>query len=552
MMKRLFLLLTLTALGAAAAAAAPDPVLLQRTGVGVAFLVTLPNEGVDLRVSAPGGTVFQRSFRGLESPAFSLSDERGLYRGDGQYTWEIHLTPSLGPSARRQMQEARERGDEATLRDLERLYLPPYPLVYSGSFRVERGTVLYDPSAFEPDPVPATASSPSGPTGPGVPLTLDQGRAVSGGGPTPTDVIHADDVIITGSECVGFDCLTDGTENFGFDTIKMKENNLRVFFDDTSTTAGFAANDWRLTANESSSGGANYFGLEDATLARTLFRVDAGAPANSLYVSSTGRVGIKTSTPVLNLHLVHGDTPSVRLDQDGSSGWTPQVWDLAGNESNFFVRDTTGGSKLPFRIQPNTPTNTLTLKSDGRVGMGTWSPGADLEVERTGADVTLLLDRTDGAHWLLANTSNGLVLDPNGTAASDVFRLGVTGDLLLAGVLTQGSSREIKSSCAAFGPGLLDAVAGLPLQLWSYTADASGSLHAGPMAEDFFHLFGLGADERHLAPSDLAGVTLAAVQELIRAAEEKDARIADLERQNADLASRLARLEEAFRSAHAD
>lgn len=153
------------------------------------------------------------------------------------------------------------------------------------------------------------------------------------------DVVHADDVIITGSECVGFDCLTDGSESFGSDTIKLKENNLRIFFDDTSTTVGLPANDWRILANDSTSGGASYLAIEDVTSAKRPFTIAAGARTNSLYVSSTGRVGLGTATPVLDLHLVRGDTPSVRLDQDTTSGWTAQVWDLAGNESNFFIRD---------------------------------------------------------------------------------------------------------------------------------------------------------------------------------------------------------------------
>jgi len=545
MTKRLFLLVVVATVGLAAFAAAPSPVLLQRTATGVAFAVALPNDGVDLRVSTPSGVVFQRAFRGLETPNFSLTDERGLLQGDGTYLWEVHLTPVLGPSARRQMQEARDKGDEATLRDLERLYLPPYPLVYSGAFRVERGGVIYDPLAVEPVPDPPAGTSAGGAGGVSRPIPLDQGRQTVGGPPSPTDVVHADDVIITGSACVGFDCLTDGTENFGFDTLKLKENNLQIFFDDTSSTAGFAANDWRIITNDSASGGANYFAVQDSTAGLTLLKVSAGAPANSLFVSSTGRLGVRTATPVLNLHMVHGDTPGVRLDQDTSSGWTAQVWDLAGNESNFFVRDVTGGSRLPFRIQPGTPTNTITLKSDARVGIGTWSPQADLEIMRTGAEVTFLLNRTDGTPWMLGNTANGLVLNPAASTASSVFRLDTTGNLLLSGVLTQGSSREIKAACASFGPGLLDAVVRLPVLTWSYAADSAGTLHAGPMAEDFYRLFGLGTDDRHLAPSDVAGVALAAVQELVRKAAEKDEKIAALERQNAALAERLARLEAA-------
>jgi hypothetical protein len=197
--------------------------------------------------------------------------------------------------------------------------------------------------------------------------------------PAYADVVHADDVIITGSECVGFDCLIDGTENFGFDTVRLKENNNQIHFDDTSLTVGFPANDWRILINDTTSGGASYFSVEDSTAAKRPFTIEAGAATNSLYIKDS-RVGMGTSVPVLKLHMVQGDTPAVRLDQDASGGWTPQVWDVAGNESNFFVRDTTGGSKLPFRIQPGTPTNTVTLRSSGFVGIGTWAPTHTLHV----------------------------------------------------------------------------------------------------------------------------------------------------------------------------
>src|SRR5205823_14163606 len=47
------------------------------------------------------------------------------------------------------------------------------------------------------------------------------------------DVVTADDAIIQGSLCVGLDCVVN--ESFGFDTIRLKENNTRIKFDDTST-----------------------------------------------------------------------------------------------------------------------------------------------------------------------------------------------------------------------------------------------------------------------------------------------------------------------------
>src|SRR5262249_18022683 len=107
------------------------------------------------------------------------------------------------------------------------------------------------------------------------------------------DQVIPDDLIVQGSTCIGLDCVNN--ENFGFDTLKLKENNLRIFFEDTSTASGFPTNDWRIIVNDSASGGANFFAVEDSTAVRQVFRVDAGARSNSIRVGSTGNVGFGTA-----------------------------------------------------------------------------------------------------------------------------------------------------------------------------------------------------------------------------------------------------------------
>ena len=193
----------------------------------------------------------------------------------------------------------------------------------------------------------------------------------------PLQVI-IDDLEVIGSECVGIDCVAG--QGYGYDTIILKENNLRIKFEDTSVAAGFPTNDWRLVANSSSSGGASFFAIEDVDAGRYPFRVEAGAPAHSVYIEDYGRVGFGTSTPAVELHVKDSDTPTLRLEQDGSGGWSPQTWDIAGNETNFFIRDATNGSKLPFRIFPNSPSSSLIIKSTG-VGVGTTSPEEHLHVD---------------------------------------------------------------------------------------------------------------------------------------------------------------------------
>lgn len=212
---------------------------------------------------------------------------------------------------------------------------------------------------------------------------------------TSADIVHLDDVIITFSLCVGNDCVNG--ENFGFDTLRLKENNLRVHFDDTSSSASFPNNDWRIIINDSSNGGANYFAIEDSTAGRQPFRVEAGAPVNTLYVEADGDVGIKTANPVVDVHIVEGNTPTVRLEQDGSDGFTPQTWDLAGNEANFFIRDATNGSALPFRIFPGAPTDALRIEANGNIGLGTTSPDDSLDIENAAPAIRLTEDDLPGA-----------------------------------------------------------------------------------------------------------------------------------------------------------
>ncbi len=234
-------------------------------------------------------------------------------------------------------------------------------------------------------------------------LTLAMGAGTAG--IANADIVHNDDVIITFSLCVGNDCVNG--ENFGFDTLRLKENNLRIHFDDTSTSASFPRNDWRIVVNDSGNGGASYFAIEDSTSGRTPFKVEAGAIANALYVDDQGDVGIGTSTPVVEVHAVDGNTPTLRLEQNGSSGFTPQTWDLAGNEANFFIRDVTNGSKLSFRIEPNTPQDALYLDSTGNIGMGTNAPGGALHIKRTGLVIPSIESSNNQAVQLRLRTNDG-------------------------------------------------------------------------------------------------------------------------------------------------
>ncbi|MFH1175767.1 MAG: tail fiber domain-containing protein [Acidobacteriota bacterium] len=472
----------------------------------VDWVPRLAHERLVLTVARPDGRVFRQELAAGANPSFALVEPDGSACPDGSYTWELTAAPVLDEQSRRELLARRQADDSpASLEGGETG--TARGRVQSGTFTVQGGAIVA-PDAVETAAPVGQASA--------------QGIVVR-----PLDVVHADDTIVTGSLCVGFDCLTDGTENFGFDTIKMKENNLRVKFDDTSTTAGFPANDWELTANDSSSGGANRFSILDVTGSKTPFTVTAGAATGSLFVSSTGKVGLGTTTPVLKLSLKLGDTPAARFEQDASSGWTAQTWDVAGNESNFFVRDVTGGSKLPLRIQPGTPTNTVTLKSDGRVGIGTWSPAYPLELETTGQNAAFVAERTDGASIFVSATASyaqfGSVSNhPTRILVNSAWKLmaNTDGSLSMAngasctagGVWTNASSAALKENIAGLSDGeALAALAGLRPVKFNYKA-AAAEKHVGFIAEEVPDLLA-SADRKTLSPMDIVAVLTKVVQE---------------------------------------
>jgi hypothetical protein len=122
------------------------------------------------------------------------------------------------------------------------------------------------------------------------------------------------------------------------------------------------------------------------------FTILAGATTNSIFVDGTGRVGFRTATPVLDLHANTSNTPAFRFEQNNTGGFTPQTWDMAGNEANFFVRDVTNGSRLPFRIRPGAPTSSIDISADGDVGIGTGAPTSKLHIfNNTNAAVNYLV-----------------------------------------------------------------------------------------------------------------------------------------------------------------
>ncbi|MDJ0836755.1 MAG: tail fiber domain-containing protein [Acidobacteriota bacterium] len=513
---------------------------------------------------------FSNTFDGGKTAVLELFDKKGKPFEDGVWRVEITGAPIWTAEQWETITKARMMGDYKTL---------AVTLPKRGSLSQTNYFSILEGRTVDPNEVEKSAGE----------FLAKQGKALR-------DFVINDDLIVDGSACIGFDCVNG--ESFGFDTIRLKENNLRIKFDDTSVAASFPRTDWQLTANASANGGAAKFSIDDISGGRTPFTVEANAPSHSLYVDDGGRVGMGTSTPSVEIHTIDGDTPTLRLQQDGSSGFAPQTWDVAGNETNFFIRDVTNGSALPFRIRPGADTNALFIDVDNDIGVGTASPDAPVHIRRTdgtakfkvedtGASGTepmlelnsntstiiSLINNSTSETWNFLNGSSGFRIDDNGGGAevdidntgdirfgqnnNDYFNIDrasngghvtIQNNLTVNGTFSNPSDVNLKEEFEVVDTSeVLDRLVELPITTWRYKKDRDEARHMGVMSQDFYEAFGLGANDKYMTSIDPDGVAMAAIQGLNRKVEEKDgekdARITRLEQEKQALEDRVAALE---------
>jgi hypothetical protein len=537
------------------------------------------HERIELTVLTPDGVTYAREFNAGRNPSIRLED-LGPELADGAYNYQLRVVPKISADTKKKLQKARAANDEASIRKIARETGLTQTVVQSGTFTILNGSIV-SPDGVEPDANDGSASANGVGRGAGVASTASRNWQVGA-----LDQVIPDDLIVQASTCTGFDCV-DG-ESFGFDTLRLKENNLRIHFEDTSTSAGYPANDWRIVANDSGSGGANKFVVEDSTAARNPFTIEADAPANAIYVDSTGNIGFQQSAPGLDLHLTTSDTPALRLDQTNSGGFTAQTWDIGANEANFFIRDLTGGSKLSFRIRPGAPTSSIDIAASGYVGVGTASPKAkfhvigpstvttfptpiataDLFVLENGDHTNLSLVSGTGKQATLrffrngATSLNGFMrydhsndsmlfgvagstrvtitssaVGIGNTAPTQPLMVGTTGSgsggngahVTAGGTWTNGSSRGFKQDIEELDAGeAMQAVAALKPVRYHYKAEPDEE-YVGFIAEDVPELVAqTSTDRKYLSPMDIVAALTKVVQEQQKTVEAQQKTIEEL------------------------
>ncbi|KAG1665680.1 hypothetical protein GQR58_019181 [Nymphon striatum] len=87
--------------------------------------------------------------------------------------------------------------------------------------------------------------------------------------------------------------------------------------------------------------------------------------------------------------------------------------------------------------------------------------------------------------------------------------------MIVSGTVIEGSSRDIKTDFDAIkSKDFMEKLSQVEVLEWRYKDADKADRHIGPIAEDFYKLFKLGPDNKHISPRDVASIALLAAKEL--------------------------------------
>jgi hypothetical protein len=306
-----------------------------------------------------------------------------------------------------------------------------------------------------------------------------------------------------------------GSDNTANGYMALQQNTMGG----DNTASGFNALKVNVTGNYNTASGSG--ALQSATGNNNIalgYQAGSGigAGSNDIYIGNTG---------------VAGDNGIIRIGTPGTHN-TTYLAGMIQVSSNLFMNN-----------------NDIQLRNDLNHGVGWYGTGKPFSGVNVDGPVLYgysggglgYHNNNYGTNLVLYWNNSGYVGIGN-TSPGYLLVVGTGGAYCNGTTWVNGSDRNAKEAFTAINPRtVLEKVTALPITEWKYKAEADGSKHLGPVAQDFHAAFGLnGTDDKHIATVDESGVALAAIQGLNQKVESENAA---LRAENAGLKARLEKLE---------
>lgn len=264
------------------------------------------------------------------------------------------------------------------------------------------------------------------------------------------------------------------------------ENQISITHEATEQTFGLAS----LASSELASGG---IGLNTDTNSFPFFVFD-NAKERTMSIGENGvALGLEHAHVPLHVYADGGTFSEAKILVENNLSSDPAVREMISLVNN-------GGSRFAF-----TDTSLLSTWVLGTNGNGQFC----VSQEGTGE-----------SEWKI-HPGGRITMGPGGAKN---FDLRSNGNLYIKGTLVQSSDKNLKTAFASVDEvNILQRISEMPVQTWQFRFDDPSLRHMGPTAQDFYAAFGLGINDKTIAPVDGIGVSLAAIKALKKRADENAA-----------------------------
>jgi len=164
---------------------------------------------------------------------------------------------------------------------------------------------------------------------------------------------------------------------------------------------------------------AGNFAVRDTTVAGTAYplQIEPATPSNTLYLDSTGKVGIGTSNPSFKLDIEGADNSQLRLlGTDTNPTTLVMDYNNTGSTDRIRIKNDAGDMKLTT----SNGQDRITILKAGNVGIGTDSPDAPLHVSDTSPHIDI--GPQGGNRGKIGYHSNDVIIGSTSSTGNIIFK----------------------------------------------------------------------------------------------------------------------------------